>query len=309
MLAPIVLFVYNRPELTLNTLKSLARNAEAQNSELFVFADGAKSNASEEVKARIAQVREVVQSKQWCQKVTLRAAETNQGLAKSVIAGVTEIVNRYGKIIVMEDDITVSPYFLRFMNDALNKYELDERVSSVGTWNYFCPPDVSQNHFFLRHPDSISWATYKRAWALFNPDGNDLLQKIKNRKLERYFNLEGAVNLTKMLEKQCEGKVDSWAVRWTASMILHGKLTLYPQYPLARHEGFVVGTNFSAGDNLYDEGLELCVHPMKIKDIPVVESTIAVQSYVKKHRKINNIFTKGITRIKEIFNKYNFLKI
>lgn len=303
-LAPIVMFAYSRPALTLNTLESLSRNAEAGYSELFVYADGAKANASEETKANIQRVREIVLSKAWCQKVTLVASEHNKGLANSVIAGVTELVNRYGKVIVIEDDISLSAYFLRFMNDALNQYESDERVSSIGAWNYFCPAEVSGNHFFLRHPDSIAWATYQRAWAMFNPDGKFLLKKIRERRLERYFNLENAVNLTKMLEKQTQGKVDSWAVRWTASVLLAGKLTLYPQYPLARHEGFVRGTNFSAGDNLYDAGLVLCEHPLFVEQLPVVENAAAVAAYIKKHHKINHFWVKAIIRMKEIYNKF-----
>lgn len=299
-LAPIVVFVYSRPELTEQTLLSIAQNVEAKDSDLFVFSDGPKANASPETIARIDQVRAVVKAQKWCKNVTLFAAETNKGLANSVINGVTEIVNTYGKVIVVEDDVTVSPFFLQFMNDALNMYENDRRVSSIGSWNFFCPPSVSGDNFFLRHPDSIAWATFKRAWAVFNPDSFYLEKEIKNRKLARYVNLENTLNLMKMLGQQQKGKIDSWAVRWTASVVLEDMLTLYPQYPISRHEGYAEGTHFSGVETIYDRDLELAQKPITVKLLSVAESKAAVEAYIRFQRKNDNKWTRIWSAVKRL---------
>ena len=301
-LAPIILFAYNRPELTLQTLESLSKNAEAAESHLFVFSDGAKETATAAQVANIQKVRDLVLSQKWCKKVTLHCNEKNKGLANSVIDGVTKIVNEFGKVIVVEDDVLLSPYFLKFMNDALDKYEHDERVCGVGSWNYFTSVETVDTNFFLRHPDSISWATYQRAWAKFNPDTDYLLTEIKKKGLSRYLNMNNSIDLIKMLNQQKAGKVDSWAVRWTASMVLENMLTLYPQHSMARHEGYAQGTHFTGHEEAYDADLLLCNHPLSMDDILVEESQLAVKAYIKNHQKHHGLWAKSKTTIKRLLN-------
>jgi hypothetical protein len=301
-LAPIVLFVYARPDLTEQTLNSLIANAEAAESELFVFADGAKANATPETIERIAQVREVVKSRQWCKQVHLFESAENKGLARSVIAGVTQVVNQFGKAIIVEDDVSLSPYFLKFMNDALNLYADDAKVSGVASWNYFCPPSVSGGNFFLRHPDTIAWGVYQRSWAKFNPDTTYLIKTIEERCLGRYLNMENALDIVKMLKNQQSGKVDSWAVRWTASVVLEGMLTFYPQYLIARHEGYAAGTHFSGEENTPDKGIPLLDHPLPVVRIPIEESRVAVKAYINFARKTNNLWTRFWTSVRRFLN-------
>jgi GR25 family glycosyltransferase involved in LPS biosynthesis len=300
--APIIVFAYNRPDLLEQTLASIAQNAEAVESDLYVFADGPKASASAEVIERIKQVSEVVQSKKWCKTVTLYASEKNKGLANSVIGGVTQIVNAHGKVIIIEDDVTVSPYFLTFMNDALTLYENDEKVSSIGSWNYFCPPSVSGDNFFLRHPDSIAWATFKRAWAKFNPNTPYLQKEIAERGLGKYLNMENTVNLVKMLQKQEQGLVDSWAVRWTASVVLEDMLTFYPQYSIARHEGYAEGTHFSGVESNYDTDVQLAQKPIAVNRIPIIENKNAVNEYVKFYKKKHGNMTRLWTAFKRLIS-------
>lgn len=297
-LAPIIMFVYSRPDLTQNTLNSLAQNKEAQNSDLFIFADGPKLTASDTQKDNINKVRTLIAQQTGFKSVTIKAAEKNMGLANSVIAGVTEIVNQYGKVIIVEDDVSLSPYFLKFMNDALNLYEFDGKVSGIGSWNYFFLPPENSNNFFLRHPDTIAWATFKRAWDLFNPDADFLINEIKKRGLTKAFNMENSIDLMKMLHRQKEGKVDSWAVRWTASVFLQNMLTLYPQRSLTRHEGNNEGTHFSSGTLTYDQGLELCSLPLNINKNPAIETQVALKAYVRFHKKHHSFFNKVITKLK-----------
>lgn len=299
--APIILFVYNRPDLTRQTLESLSRNAEAAQSRLFVFSDGAKVNATSAQKEKIQAVRAVISSRNWCAETTLIAAESNKGLANSVIGGVSQVIKEFGKAIIVEDDVLLSPYFLKFMNEALTYYENDDKVASIGGWNYYCPPDKIGNNFFLRHPDTIAWATWGRAWQLFNPDTDYLINAIEQRKLGKYLNMNNSLNLVKMLHKQKAGKVDSWAVRWTASLVLLGKLSLYPQFPLTRHEGFAAGTHFSAHQQSEEKPLELAQHPLSIKPILVEENPLAVRFFIEHHQKSHSIWQRGLATLRRIF--------
>lgn len=223
-LAPIALFVYNRPELTRFTLESLNKNEGAQESELFIYSDGAKKNSDAE---KIAEVRKIIREKNWCGKVHIIESATNKGLAISVIDGVTEIVNKFGKIIVLEDDMITSLYFLKFMNEALEFYKNTEEVISIH--GYLFPVEKKlPNTFFLKGADCWGWATWKRGWDLFEPDGKKLMHEIQNKKLEYQFDFSGTYPYLKMLKKQIAGRNDSWAIRWYASAFLKNKLTLYP---------------------------------------------------------------------------------
>ena len=125
MLAPIALFVYNRPEHTRHTVEALKRNALASESVLHIFADGAKPSTSEEGLQRIAEVRGIVRQINGFKEVILHLSEQNNGCAKSIINGVTSIVQQYGRVIVVEDDIETIPQFLSFMNKALDEADLD----------------------------------------------------------------------------------------------------------------------------------------------------------------------------------------
>lgn len=299
--APIILFVYNRPDLTQQTLESLMRNEEAAKSRLFVFSDGPKANATEAQKEKIAEVRAVINSRNWCAETTLIAAETNKGLANSVIAGVTKITQEFGRAIIVEDDVTVSPYFLKFMNESLTYYENNDKVASIGGWNYYCPPEKIGNHFFLRHPDTIAWATWARAWQLFNPDTDYLIHEIEKRQLGKYLNMNNSLNLVRMLHKQKAEKVDSWAIRWTASLVLNNKLSLYPQFPLTRHEGFAAGTHFSAHQSAEETPLALAQHPLSMTPILVEENPLAVRFFIKHHQKSHNIWQRGLATFRRIF--------
>lgn len=297
--APIVMFVYSRPDLTADTLRSLAQNKEALLSDLFIFADGPKVGASEQQLEKIQAVRAIINQQTGFKSVTVRASETNKGLANSVIAGVTEVVNRFGKVIVVEDDVSLSPYFLKFMNEALDLYENDEQVSGIGSWNYYHLIGYNQSPFFLRHPDTISWATYKRAWAFFNPDTDYLIREISQKGLTKYLNMENSIDLMKMLHRQKEGKVDSWAVRWTASMVLKNMLTLYPQVSLSRHEGYIEGTHFSEATD--EPLLPLARQPLPMPRIPIKENTEAVKDFVRWHNNQFSLRRKIVVKLKNVF--------
>lgn len=235
--SPIILFIYNRPDHTLHALEALSANTLAQESDLFIFADGPKENATPEQLEKIRQTREVSRSKKWCKTVTVIESEKNKGLAASIISGVTEIVNKYGKVIVLEDDLVTSPYFLQYMNDALIVYENEPKVACV---HGYVEPHKKQlpETFFIKGADCWGWATWKRAWNFFNPNGQELLDEIHKRHCEKHFNFDNSYNYTGMLEAQIAGRNNSWAIRWLASAYLNDMYCLYPGESLVKNTGF-----------------------------------------------------------------------
>lgn len=233
--APIVLFAYNRPMHTKNVLDSLSKNEEAKESELFIFCDGAKENATDEVISKIEEVRNIVKKENRFKNVTIKIQLKNKGLANSIIDGVTDVINKYGTAIILEDDLIVSPYFLNYMNQSLALYQDDKNVGEIGACNFFANGKDYPNHFFTTMPDTWGWATWKDRWEKFNPDAIFLYKELEKNNLMHTFNTYGSYDMKGMLLDQIVGKVDSWAIRWQAVMILNKWLCLYSNPAYSNH--------------------------------------------------------------------------
>lgn len=315
VLAPIVLFAYNRPLYVKQTLESLARNEQAKDSILYVYADGFKPDASEQDKQKIKEVRNIIRSKQWCKEVILIEREINLGLAKSIITGVTEVINRHGKVIVLEDDLELSPYFLQFMNEALDVYVNEPKVISVGACNFYVSDDKTPDTFFLPIPDCLGWATWQDRWALFESDSNKLYQRLHDVNLTEFFNLYGAYDFLNMLKMQAEGKISSWAIRWQAVAYLHQKLTIYPKYALSNHIGLGQdATNSKGVDYSMYIKFPTCTIPVK-KHKPYLNKYV-FRAVIDRHSQISGkkaylpwnllnfkeLAQRGINKVKSLFN-------
>jgi hypothetical protein len=227
------MFVYNRPQHALRTIEALKANDFAAESDLIIFSDGPKS---EKDAPMVEEVRKLCSAVEGFKSVRVVEQACNLGLARSIISGVTEVVDNYGRIIVLEDDMVTSPYFLRYMNEALELYENEDRVISIHGYAYPVAHPLPET-FFLRGADCWGWATWQRGWACFNSNGRFLLDELKCRKLIRAFDFNGSYPYSAMLEGQIYGKNDSWAIRWNASAFLAGKLTLYPGRSLVLNIG------------------------------------------------------------------------
>ena len=295
-LAPIALFVYNRLSHTIRTVEALKANILAAESELFIFADGAKN---EEGRAKVAEVREYIKTISGFKKVTVEEKENNVGLANSIISGVTKIVNQCEKVIAIEDDLVTSKYFLQYMNDGLNFYENEEKVISIHSYIYPVKRNLPET-FFIKGADCWGWATWKRGWNLFNPDGKFLFEQLKAKNLTKKFDFDGRYPYTKMLEDQIAGKNNSWAIRWYASAFLADKLTLYPGKSLVVNIGFDgSGTHCGSSEdsriNAYDQKIT-------IKQIPVIQSELA-RNAIKHYFKPQDFISKIQRLKKKLINK------
>jgi len=244
-LAPIVLFVYNRPWHTQQTVEALQKNELASKSELFIYSDDAKNF---EARISVDEVRAYIDNIDGFKKVTVIKREKNWGLADSIIDGVTKIVNEYGKIIVLEDDLVTSPYFLRFMNEVLEKYEFEEDVYSVTGYSFSNDVADIDDTYFLKLTSSWSWGTWKDKWKDFTYD-NAIFSKCLERK--EAFNYDASYNYVGMVDDQLNRRINSWAIYWYASVFLKNGLTLYPAFSLIENIGFDgSGTHCSKLKNL-----------------------------------------------------------
>lgn len=270
-IAPIALFVYRRTSLTRQTVEALQQNVLADRSDLIIFSDGPKN--AKAIKS-VQEVRKYINSIDGFKTVTVIERETNLGLASSIINGVTGVCNEYGRVIVLEDDLITSPYFLLYMNQALDIYKDEHQVISIHGYMYPVSTKLPET-FFIKGADCWSWATWKRGWILFENDGQKLLKEISDKSLENEFNFNNSYDYIKMLRNQINGKNDSWAIRWYASAFLRDKLTLYPGVSLVKNIG--IGNSASHGSTflpppqyIYDSAL--ATKPVDVKLMPIEES-------------------------------------
>ena len=278
--APIALFVYNRPLHTRQTVEALQKNRLAEDSDIFIFSDAPKKP---EIAAAVMEVRNYIRQVSGFKSVKIIEHSDNLGLANSIIDGVTKICKEFGKIIVLEDDMVTSPYFLTYMNEALDRYETDERVISIHGYVYPVNSSLPEI-FFLRGADCWGWATWVRGWALFNSDGKFLLDELVRHNLTQAFDFNNAYPYTKMLEDQINGRNNSWAVRWYASAFLADKLTLYPGRSLVHNIG-----NDNSGTHC---GISSS-HDAELSQVPIDFDAVIVEPLPAARKSFEKFFRKN----------------
>jgi hypothetical protein len=232
--APIAIFAYRRTAHLARTLDALERCPEFSASPVWVFSDGAKGAGD---MAEVAAARALVASRMRPNMTLIEGAQ-NRGLASSIIAGVNDLCDRYGRVIVIEDDLVVSPALLRWFNAALTRYADEPRVWQVSAHQFDVPAFRARKEgMFLRLSTSLGWATWKRAWANFDPSARGWETIRHDPALRAQFDLDNAYPYATMMERQVAGEVDSWAIRWWWSMFQGQALGLFPPRPLVTHTG------------------------------------------------------------------------
>jgi hypothetical protein len=232
-LAPVALFVYNRPDHARRALQSLLDNPDAATSAIRIYCDGPRSNGDVElVEATRRAVRGLARP-----DVRIVEQERNCGLANSIIGGVSELCAEHGRVIVVEDDLILSRAALRFLNMALDRYRDEERVMHVSAYMFPVRRPLPPA-FFYREATCWGWATWASAWRRFEKDPAVIQEFVTTRSLISEFNVRDSMYFWEMLKKQAEGHIDSWAIRWYGSMFMHGGLALHPGRSLVQNEGF-----------------------------------------------------------------------
>lgn len=233
--APIAVFTYKRPKHTERLLRSLLKNPEVHDSQVFIYSDGPKSDDTD--LSSLEKTRETVKRLAPSHAIIIER-DKNRGLAASIIEGVTNICADYGKVVVLEDDLELSPATLGYFNKALELYQGVERVMHIAAYMYPVEkPELLPETFFYQEATCWGWATWKRAWELFEPDPDKLLKFINDNNLRSRFDKDDTMYFYRMLTEQKEGKIDSWAIRWYSSIFMNNGLSLHPAKSFIQNTG------------------------------------------------------------------------
>ncbi len=298
-LAPIALFVYNRRDHTRRTISYLQKNELADESRLYIFSDAAKTDADRE---KVEEVRKLIHETNGFKSVKIIERDKNWGLANSIIDGVTQLVNEYGKAIVFEDDLLTSPYTLQYFNEALTRYTDEKKVMHIGAYMYNLKTNNLPETFFYRAASSWGWATWARAWKNFEPDIDKLIAQFDAEKINR-FSIEGTMNFWKQVREFKAGKNNSWAIRWYASIFLKDGLTLNPARSLVNnigHDGTGVHSNI---ENMYAVRIsqnQVKIFPDMIEENP--QAYQAIKAFLKTRK--GSLLQRGLRFMLQIKAKY-----
>ena len=281
--APIIIFVYNRADHFIEVYNALSACKEAKESDLFIFSDGAKNEAGKdkvnEVRAAVAAIRDSGDFR----SVTVTESPVNKGLAASVISGVTEVISKYGRAIVVEDDCKVSPFFLSFMNSALDFYEKNEKIGSIAGYSpvITLPSYYKKDVFAANRSCSWTWATWRDRWDGVDWDLKDIKDFYESPRLIRRLNSNGSDRFIR-LYRQTKGNGSSWSVRFGAHLVKNNLLTVYPRMSYAQN----IGCDETGVHSTSEDAAKMRVDLSKAIEKPVltdVEIDGRIQNILKRH--------------------------
>lgn len=304
---PVLIFTYNRADHLKNLINSLKKCNEFDNTFFYIFSDGPKD--SKDI-TQIENVRKLI-NESFTKNFELINNRNNEGLAKSVINGISYVFKSHNSLIVLEDDLILSENFLRYMNNGLIFYENNYNVYQISGFSYMNDKLKSNETFFLPTTTSWGWATWKRSWDKFSIQ-NPLFDTILNDNETKFkFDLNGNYPYSKMLSQQLKKNINSWAIIWYATVFLNDGLVVYPPRSLVNNNGFDgSGTH---GNNLipsYNRQFNLTnfsiifSNDIKINNRKLVLYQKSIKNFMPN--KFTRIFFYILNRIKNIkFKNYN----
>ena len=267
------LFAWRRPRHTQRVLEALASSTGAEETDLFVFVDGPRHDRDT---GAVAEVISIAKHAAGFRSVSVQAVPINLGLSRSITGGVTSVLQHSETVIVVEDDVVVSRWFLDYMNSHLELYANEPTVASIHGYVYPHRGELPPT-FFIAGADCWGWGTWRRAWVQYRADGGALLDELQRRDLMDTFDFGGSAGYSNMLRDQIAGRNDSWAVRWYASALLGGMFTLYPNRSLATNIGSD-GSGSHAGVSSAFE-VEVSNDPVPAIRVPIEDSAIGRRAF------------------------------
>lgn len=281
--APVIMFVYNRADHFMRTYEALASCDGAKETELFIFSDGAKNEGASEGVLKVREAAQKIKNSGDFKTVEITESEINKGLAQSVIDGVTQVIEKYGRAIIVEDDCVAAPHFLEFMNNCLEFFESDKTIGAIS--GYAPAIDFPQNYdkdiFTAYRSCSWTWATWKDRWQGVDWELRDMADFYKSPKLIRKLNSNGSDRFMR-LYRQTKGNGSSWSVRFGAHLVKKGQLTVYPRYSYISNIGCDESGVHSRNEDAEKMKVDLSkaiAHP----EIEAVSLNSQIQKTLKKH--------------------------
>lgn len=271
ILAPILLFAYKRLDTIERAVAALQQNHYAEESELFIFSDAAKTRADE---IEINKVRSFLKTINGFKKIEIFESDKNKGLSNSIISGVQQVINKYEKVIVLEDDLLTSDNFLSFMNQSLEYYKNNKNVFSISGYSNQIKIDKVKDVYFTKRGSSWGWGTWKDRWEKVDWEVQDYNNFKNNPTQKKAFNQMGS-DLSSMLKRQMEGKMNSWAIRWCYHQFKHSLYSVYPTVSKVRNIGFGDGATHTFDYfNRYETTLDQSKKEQFIFDKPYIDKNI-----------------------------------
>lgn len=282
--SPIALFVYKRLYHTKTTLESLQRCVQASDSHLYIFSDNAKTPSEEK---EVQEVRDYIKTLQGFKSITIVERETNFGLAKNITSGVTQILKEWEQIIVLEDDLLLGKHFLTFMNEALHIYKENKNVWHISGWNYpFNKEGIKAETYFIRIMNCWGWATWADRWKFYEKNLYTIESQFTPSSIKK-FNLDGSHDFYSQIKANLEGKKNTWAIFWYATIFLRSGLCLNPRDSLVQNIGLDGNGENCKKTIVYDN--HDIDQKIDIKDEPVIESVNAVARIKDFYKKTSRI--------------------
>lgn len=295
--APIILFVYNRPQHTKRTIDALKSNHLSKDSDLYIYSDGHKNDVDLDL---VGEVRRYIGSITGFRKIIVVERNRNYGLANSIIDGVSSVINKYGKAIILEDDLITSPYFLTYMNDCLDFYNKEKTVCTVSGFVYDLkkPKYYQYETFLFGRSASWGWGTWSDKWNEIEFSLDKIQNSYSDAMINNYLK-SGGQDLYQMFMSQRDSKIDSWAIRLAFHQLANHLYTVYPVKSYVSNIGYDTGTHA-------DSNLE---HKVTLNNSPVTRfSKNACEEYSRIfHRYLKFHFIKAriwsvVARIKKYLN-------
>lgn len=298
-LAPILLFVYNRPSHTRKVLSALEEANLAAESTLYIFSDGAKDTLNIDL---VNQVRAIISEPWLFKNIKIIERNKNFGLAANIIDGVSTVIKKFGRVIVLEDDLEISKYGLEYFNDALTTYQFEEKVMEISGYMYpVKDTSILEESYFFRVANSWGWATWARAWNHFESDIAKLTENFTKEDIKR-FTIDNTENFWKQVQQFKAGKINSWAIRWYLSIFNKGGLVLYPRESMIQNIGTDGSGTHSDEDTAY--AVSLANKPVTYFPKEIEENKVAYEAirYFYKSRK-GSLMQRAIRYGKKVWKK------
>jgi FkbM family methyltransferase len=297
-IAPVALFAYNRPRKLLKALEHINLNHLAELTDLYVFIDG---NKGEEDRLKVGECERIAQSFDWIgNSKTIVRRQENYGLADNIVQGVTEVVQRYSRVIVLEDDLETSVGFLKYMNDALDFYMDEKTVMHIA--GYMFPIDLKSRYdtLFYQVTSCWGWATWDDRWQYYNSDAKYLLNEINKRELQSWFDLDNSGVFLSQLEANVNGTLKTWAIKWQASVNLQSGMSLHPKQSLVRNVGFDA-TGENCGKNEKYMLQQLAVN-IELEKIPLIYNK-DLKNKMKKYYKKQGLVKRLKMKFRDVYSR------
>lgn len=302
-MSPICLFVYKRYDTTKQMLESLMACPECSESDLYVFMDAARCEKDIE---EVTRVRSLFDGLDGFRHIETFPADTNKGLARSVIEGVSYVLQKYDDIIVLEDDLVVAPDFLSFMNEALKIYKDRRDIWSISGYTpnlEDIDQNISNGVFLVPRAQCWGWATWRDRWMKVDWEVGDYEKIAKSKVLQENFN-RGGDDLFRTLKMERRGRIESWAVRWAYAAAKNNMLTVNPMQSKVKNIGVEISDSHKSW-NAAHHNVELLDYPTIID--PNIKINKDIAKAFKHHHDLNIISKIGY--FMRMYNLgYNFIK-